>query len=368
MEELGMTDVIDSAYAGRRVLVTGHTGFKGSWLALWLHRIGARVTGFSLPQEAGTRSMFHELGLGSSIASVEGDVRNADDVRAVVDEHQPEIVFHLAAQSLVRASYADPAGTYATNVLGTAHVLDAARSCDGLRAVISVTSDKCYENREWLWGYRETDRLGGHDPYSSSKACAELVTSAFAASFFHDDDAPVIASVRAGNVIGGGDWSVDRIVPDLMRAFLADRPARVRRPSAIRPWQHVLEPLAGYMLLGASAIRGDRQCAGGWNFGPEDADTLTVGQLAELAAGIWGSGTLEMGSEDGAVHAAHYLRLDSSKARSLLGYRPRLTIEQAVEHTVDWYRAVELEGADPLQTTHDQLDAYIARAVISAPA
>lgn len=361
-----MIDIVNSAYVGRRVLVTGHTGFKGSWLALWLHRLGAQVTGFALPPEDGERSLFHEMGLGRDIRSVEGDVRNADAVRRVIDHHEPEIIFHLAAQSLVRASYERPVDTYGTNVMGTVHVLDAARFCAPLRVIINVTSDKCYENREWLWGYRENDRLGGRDPYSSSKACAELVAGAYASSFFDGAEQPVLASVRAGNVIGGGDWSADRIVPDLMRAFLQDQPARVRRPSAIRPWQHVLEPLAGYLSLGAAALHGGQRFAGPWNFGPLDADSLTVGQLAQLAAEMWENGRLDIDVEENAVHEAHYLRLDSSKARTLLGYRPRLNVEDAVELTISWYRAVELEGADVLQMTLDQIDSYLARPVLAA--
>jgi CDP-glucose 4,6-dehydratase len=337
---------------GRRVLLTGHTGFKGAWLALWLEKLGADVLGFSLdaPSEPSLWS------LAGSAAGVHGDVRDLDAVRAAVRRHRPEVVLHLAAQAIVRRSFDDPVGTYATNVMGTVNVLEAARGADEVRAVVVVTSDKCYENREWVWGYREHEAMGGKDPYSSSKGCAELVTHAYRATYFADG--PRVASGRAGNVIGGGDWGQDRLVPDMMRAALAGEPVKVRNPEAVRPWQHVLNPLEGYLLLAERLCAGD-DVADGWNFGPTDEDARPVRWLADRLCELWGDG-LHWESDAGPhPREAHYLKLDASKARAELGWTPRWDLPEALERIVEWYRALAA-GADVRETTLRQIAAYEA--------
>jgi len=333
-------------WAGRRVLVTGHTGFKGSWLCLWLRELGAEVSGFALapPTEP---SLFASARLAEEVDHREGDVRDAAAVAAAVRAARPEVVVHMAAQPLVRASFDDPAGTYATNVMGTVHVLDAVRREPGdVRVVVNVTSDKCYENREWLWGYREDEAMGGHDPYSSSKGCSELVTAAFRSSFFADPDGVRLASARAGNVIGGADWATDRLVPDVMRAALAGESVIVRNPGSVRPWQHVLNPLSGYLAL-AERLWEEPEAAGGWNFGPPDEDAWPVGRVVERIAAAWPGLRYQPGGEVG-PHEARFLRLDSSKARTLLGWRPRWSLETALDATVEWHaredaRALTLE-------------------------
>jgi len=344
----------------RRVLITGHTGFKGSWLSLWLARLGAEVTGYALapPSEP---SLFElaavEDGLGASITA---DVRDGERLARAVEDAGPEVVFHLAAQSLVRESYRAPADTYATNVMGTVHLLEAIRRTPGVKAVVVVTSDKCYDNREWVWPYRENDPLGGHDPYASSKACAELVTAAYRASYFDDPaagDRPAIASARAGNVVGGGDWAADRLVPDVARAVAAGDVVHLRSPHAIRPWQHVLEPLAGYLLL-AERLAGDgREWAEAWNFGPEERDARSVGWLVEQLAARWHGELRWTRDERSHPHEAHTLKLDSSKARARLGWRPRLSLERALDWLVEWYRA-HREGADLGALTRAQIARY----------
>jgi CDP-glucose 4,6-dehydratase len=323
-------------WRGRRVLVTGHTGFKGGWLVTWLLRMGAEVTGYALPPQT-VPNLFEAAGVAEGIRSRFGDVRDAPAVRTAVRESEAEIVFHLAAQSLVRASYLDPVGTYATNVMGTVHLLDAIRSSDSVRAAVIVTSDKCYENREWPWAYRENDRLGGRDPYSNSKACAELVTSAYRSSFFGRGDGPVLATARAGNVIGGGDWAADRLVPDLLRAFAAGEPAVIRHPAAIRPWQHVLEPLHGYLLL-AEAMLSGRSLAGAWNFGPDGANAQPVRWVANRLASRWGGGASWREAAGEHPHEATTLQLDSSRARVDLDWTSRLPLDMALEWIVEWHR------------------------------
>jgi CDP-glucose 4,6-dehydratase len=340
----------------RRVLVTGHSGFKGAWLALWLQSLGARVTGFSsgLP----THPSLHELArVSEGMESIEGDVRDAESVARAVAAGEPEVVIHMAAQSLVRRSFAEPRDTYATNVMGTVNVLDAVRGHgDGVRAVVNVTSDKCYENREWEWGYREHEPMGGHDPYSNSKGCAELVTSAFRSSFFSDPDGPRVASARAGNVIGGGDWGEDRLVPDIMRAALAGEPVRVRNPNSIRPWQHVLNPLSGYLVL-AQALWEAPECAAGWNFGPVEEDARPVGSMVERIAELWPD-DLRWTLDDGPhPHEARYLKLDSSRARGRLGWRPPVALDEALASIVDWYQALR-EGADMRAVTLGQIESF----------
>ena len=357
-----------SFWAGRRVLVTGHTGFKGGWLALWLQRWGARVSGLALAPPAGGSDpdLYTAAGVGDGMDSVLADVRDVTAVRDAVAAHHPEIVFHLAAQPLVRLSYADPLTTYATNVMGTVHLLEAVRAAGGVRAVVVVTSDKCYENREWAWGYRETDRLGGHDPYSNSKACAELVMAGYRDSFLAPAGVAV-ATARAGNVIGGGDWSADRLVPDLMRAFAAGRPAVVRNPGAVRPWQHVLEPLGGYLLLAQRLCERGAALARGWNFGPDDADARPVEWVARRLISAWGGaaacafGATAVGSPmQPQPHEARSLKLDCSLARAELGWRPTLSLAEALEWTAAWYKSFHADPAQARRVTEAQIDRFLS--------
>lgn len=328
-----------SFWRGRRVLLTGHTGFKGAWLAFWLTELGVEVVGFSdrLPTQ---RSLFESLDLGGLIQDRRGDIRNASSVSAVVADADPDVVLHLAAQSLVRYSYANPAETYATNVMGTVHVLEAARAHRTGLPVVVVTTDKCYENREWLWGYRETEPMGGHDPYSSSKGCAELVTSAYARSYMTGDTTFKTLSARAGNVIGGGDWAQDRLIPDLIRGLTAGEPVAIRNPDAIRPWQHVLEPLCGYLLLAQGMLEGADVAGQGWNFGPDPESEVSVRRVADGICRFWDGerGWLHQ-STPGQHHEAGVLRLDSTKSRNLLGWRPRWTLDRALEASAEVYRS-----------------------------
>jgi CDP-glucose 4,6-dehydratase len=323
-------------WQGRRVLLTGHTGFKGSWLSLWLQSLGAEVAGFSLDIPT-TPSLF-ELGhVEEGMRAMVGDIRDYEAVEAALAECEPEVVIHMAAQSLVRRSFADPRETYATNVMGTVNVLEAVRAKGDVRVVVNVTSDKCYENREWDWGYREDEPMGGHDPYSNSKGCAELVTAAFRRSFFHDGETR-LASVRAGNVIGGGDWGEDRLLPDLMRAALAGETVPIRNPTAVRPWQHVLNPLSGYLTL-AQALWDRAELAGAWNFGPSDEDARPVSWIVDELGERWPGGVRWVRDEASNPHEAHHLKLDSSRARARLGWRPAWNLDAALDAIVGWYGA-----------------------------
>ncbi len=349
-----------SPWEGRRVFVTGHTGFKGGWMALWLHGLGAEVRGYSL--DPGTEpSLFDAASIGTVVDDVRGDIRDEARLNRAMQEFAPEVVFHLAAQPLVRLSYEDPILTYETNVIGTARVLNAVRRTSSVRAVVSVTTDKCYENKEWVWGYRETDPLGGYDPYSSSKACAEIVSAAFRQSYFHPsrmaEHGVGIATARAGNVIGGGDWSTDRLLPDLVRGFLSGQPVRIRRPHSIRPWQHVLEPVDGYLRLAEALLTGNPQFATAFNFGPEDADARPVHWIAEKMTAFWGKGASWILDEDPSVHEAGYLKLDASRAHAELHWKPRLRLETALEWLVEWYRAWS-EGAPMQELTMAQIGRY----------
>lgn len=331
-------------WAGRRVLVTGHTGFKGGWLCLWLQQLGAEVHGLALDPPT-TPNLFEAARVAQGLAGDHRvDLRDATAVLRTLQTCRPELVLHLAAQPLVRASYADPAGTYATNVMGTLHLLEAVRQTPGVRAVLNVTTDKCYENREWPWGYRENEAMGGHDPYSSSKACSELLSAAYRRSFLAEGGV-ALATARAGNVIGGGDWAADRLVPDLLRAFESGQPALIRRPQAVRPWQHVIEPLSGYLLLAQALLQQGQTVAEGWNFGPEDRDARPVGWIVEQLATLWGPDARWTLQPDGHPHEAHTLKLDISKAREGLNWRPRWGLQQALQRTVEWHKAW-LGGAD----------------------
>jgi CDP-glucose 4,6-dehydratase len=345
-------------WAGKRVLVTGHTGFKGSWLALWLSMLGARVSGYAL-EPATEPALWPLLGLRGEVDSVIADVRDAAAVGRTVAQVRPQLIFHLAAQSLVRPSYEDPVGTFATNVMGTVHVLDAARRCAETQAVVVVTSDKCYDNRETGQAYRETDPMGGRDPYSSSKGCAELVTSAYRQSFFGSGAA--VASARAGNVIGGGDWSAERLLPDLVRAAQRGQAAAIRNPNATRPWQHVLEPLAGYLMLAEGLVRDSAKLAGSWNFGPDEADAVPVEAVANAVTAQWGPPAAWRATTGEHPHEARYLKLDSSKARSQLGWKPRLALRDALAWTVQWYKD-QAARADARALCSRQIEQYQALA------
>lgn len=343
-----------SPWTGKRVLVTGHSGFKGGWLALWLRELGAEVTGFSLPAPT-EPSFFAQVGLDALVGHVEGDVRDLAALEGVIGDHRPDVIFHLAAQSLVRPSYVSPVETYATNVMGTVNLLDCCRRSDSVKAVVCVTSDKCYENREWVWPYRETDPMGGHDPYSSSKGAAEIAVASFRRSYF--ECGPLVASVRAGNVIGGGDWSEDRLVPDVVRALLERRQAIIRSPMAIRPWQHVLDALGGYLMVAERLIEGDASAATGWNFGPSSDDTRSVAEVVDRLVTLWGEG--EWVTPDAVQpHEANVLKLDSSKARALLGWRPAMNLDRALAALVGWYKSVG-EGGDALELSLAQLRAHM---------
>jgi CDP-glucose 4,6-dehydratase len=346
-------------YRGKKVLVTGHTGFKGGWLTIWLKLMGAQVTGFALPAET-QPSLFSAAEVANGIVSTFGDIRDLVSVGSAFVKQTPDIVIHNAAQALVRRSYREPVQTYATNVMGTVHVLEAARATPSVRSVVVVTSDKCYENREWERGYEEADAMGGHDPYSSSKGAAELVTAAYRRSFFVVDGSAAVATARAGNVIGGGDWSEDRLIPDIVRGISSDQSIRIRRPDAIRPWQHVLEPLSGYLLLAQKLYQDGRQFADAWNFGPRMEDSITTADLAERVRTIWGKGNLHIQPDPNAPHEATFLRLNCAKSSHHLGWRPRLHLAQAVEWTVDWYRVFyESSSPSPREMTERQIRAYM---------
>lgn len=346
-----------SIFAGRRVLVTGDTGFKGSWLCLWLHELGAEVVGYALPPER-DNDHYYLLGLDRLISHETGDIRHGGQLARLFHAFQPEFVFHLAAQSLVRPSYDEPKTTFDTNVTGSVNVLEGVRATPSVRSLVYVTSDKCYKNREWLWGYREDDELGGHDPYSASKAAAELVFSSYVDSFFRKREGLGSASVRAGNVIGGGDWALDRIVPDCIKALQGNQPILVRNPVATRPWQHVLEPLSGYLLTAARLFKDPKAYTGAWNFGPPDESIRTVRDLAQEVVACWGEGTVQIVPEVGAPHEATLLHLNCEKSRHLLRWRPRWTFDRAVAETVKWYLAYA-DGEPVLDISRQQIFDYM---------
>lgn len=342
-------------YRGRRVLVTGHTGFKGSWLVTWLLQLGAEVTGLALTPDGLTS---HWELLNSTAQDLRGDIRDLGTVQAAFEQSQPEIVFHLAAQALVRRSYHDPLGNWSTNVMGTANILELCRTTPSVRAVVVVTTDKVYDNNEWLWGYRENDRLGGHDPYSASKAACEVLVESYRKSFFHTEHAPLIATARAGNVIGGGDWSEDRLVPDLIRALQANSDLEIRSPYSTRPWQHVLDCLSGYLLLGQHLLEGEKAFSEAWNFGPASEDNRTVSEILSTMQSFWPQLRWKISSEP-QPHEANLLYLDCAKARSRLRWRPVLSLKEGVAMTASWYRTYHTTGK---ACTMEQLANYFKAA------
>jgi CDP-glucose 4,6-dehydratase len=350
--------ISEAFWSGRHVFLTGHTGFKGAWLTLLLARLGARTTGFSLPPPTDP-ALFHIARAGDSLDDLRGDVTNLRALSGAMAAAAPEIVIHMAAQSLVKEGYADPAGTYLTNVMGTVNVLEAVRHAPRVRVALIVTSDKCYENREWSWGYRENDRLGGRDPYSNSKACAELAASAYRRSFFAGRERPVaVITARAGNVVGGGDFAANRIVPDAMRAFASGRPLLVRNPRAVRPWQHALDPLHGYLTLAERAFADASLADEGWNFGPDGESEQDVATLVERLRAAWGPSAKWAVDQGVHPHEARMLRLDASKARERLGWRPVLSFRRMIEWTVAWSRA-HSAGGDMAAFTREQANSFL---------
>src|SRR5262245_1423591 len=345
----------------RRVFLTGHTGFKGSWLSMWLHALGAQVTGFALDPPT-QPSLFEQARVASMLhRSIRGDIRDFSSLKDAIDGCRPDVVIHMAAQSVVRRAYEDPIETYASNVLGTVHLLEALRQLGRPCAVVNVTSDKCYENREWAWGYRENEPMGGHDPYSNSKGCAELVTSAYRDSFFSPKSQAShgirLASARAGNAIGGGDWTANQLIPDLMRAFLAGRACQIRNPAATRPWQFALEPLRGYLMLAERLAQDPEAFSSGWNFGPADSDAQPVSFIADELVRLWGSGAVWESDAAEHPHEAHFLKLDASRAKSALGWRPVLSLDEALVWIAEWYRGCQA-GCDLRRLTQTQIARY----------
>lgn len=348
-------------WQGKKVLITGHTGFKGSWLTTWLQILGAEVIGYSLP--APTNPCLFDLAkVGDRMISIVGDIRDLHHLVQVIKTHQPDIVIHMAAQALVRESYKNPVDTYAVNVMGTVNILEAARQVNSIKAIVNVTSDKCYDNQEWVWGYRESEPMGGYDPYSSSKGCSELVTSAYRNSFFHPQTYAQhgvgMATARAGNVIGGGDWARDRLIPDILRSWQSGQKVVIRYPQAIRPWQYVLEPLAGYLTLAEQLYKDGITYGGAWNFGPHESDAKTVGWIVERMANLWGAEAGWIEENVNQPHEAHYLKLDCSKARSLLRWHPRLDVNTALNWVMNWTKSLQ-SGDDMRDVTIDQIHQFM---------
>ncbi|MCX6238357.1 MAG: CDP-glucose 4,6-dehydratase [Bacteroidia bacterium] len=357
-----MTNLFNGIYKQRKVLVTGNTGFKGSWLCLLLHKLGADVYGYALEPPT-TPSLFNEAKIDELMTSFIGDIRDYKNLLKVIQQVQPEIVIHLAAQPLVRESYKNPVETYSINVMGTVHLLEACRHTKSVRAIVNVTTDKCYENREWHWGYRENEPMGGYDPYSNSKGCSELVTTSYRNSYFnpskYTEHGVALASARAGNVIGGGDWANDRLIPDFIRAISNGKEVKIRSPYAIRPWQHVMEPLTGYLNLAAKLFSIGAQYAEGWNFGPDDRDAKNVGWITKLICNIWGDGASYSIDIHPQPHEANYLKLDCSKAKARLGWIPKWDIETTLKSIVDWNKSF-LAGANMRTVTEKQIMDYFA--------
>ena len=355
-----MNNLFNGIYKSRKILITGHTGFKGSWLCLLLNQLGADVYGYALEPPTNP-SLFNEARIGELMTSHIGDIRNLNDLQEVMQKVRPEIVIHMAAQPLVRESYKIPVETYSINVMGTVHMLEACRNTKSVKAIVNVTTDKCYENREWHWGYRENEPMGGYDPYSNSKGCSELVTSAYRNSYFNPKDyekhGVAVASARAGNVIGGGDWADDRLIPDFIRAISKGEEVRIRSPYAIRPWQHVLEPLTGYLNLAAKLFTEGAQYAQGWNFGPDDNDAQNVGWITKTICDLWGDGASFTIDTNPQPHEANYLKLDCSKAKAELGWVPKWNIETTLKSIVNWNKAY-LKNEDIRKVTESQIKDY----------
>lgn len=344
-------------WSGKRILVTGHTGFKGGWLSLWLQSLNANVAGFALKPST-EPNLFQVANIAAGMQSFIGDIRNFEELDNVIKSFQPEIIFHLAAQPLVRYSYENPVETYATNVMGTVHLLEAARHIGSVKAIVNITSDKCYENKEWVWGYRENEPMGGHDPYSNSKGCAELVTSAYRLSYMSENQGIALASARAGNVIGGGDWSSDRLIPDILHSISNNQVALLRSPNAIRPWQHVLEPLNGYLMLAQALYEKGQDYAEAWNFGPEDSGAQTVEWITKTMVDHWGgSASYQINEAANPLHEAHLLKLDCSKARSLLKWHPKWDITQSIEKICNWHKSY-LQGDNMRDYCLDEIKQY----------
>lgn len=355
-----MMDALMKAYRGKTVMVTGHTGFKGSWLALWLMELGVNVIGYGL-DPVSDKGNFIMSGIKDKMVDIRGDIRDYDKLQEVFEKYEPEIVFHLAAQPLVRYSYEHPRCTYEINVMGTLNVLDAIRKCDKTRAGVIISSDKCYENREWIWGYRENDFIGGYDPYSSSKGCVELLASSYRNSYFnldkYEEHKKLLSTVRAGNVIGGGDWATSRIIPDCISALEADKDIAVRNPEAVRPWQHVLEPLSGYLMLGERMLKEGVRFSEAWNFGPEASSIVTVEEVVRKVIKYWGKGNLiNQSREKTELHEANLLSLDINKARYYLNWYPRWNVDKAIEKTVEWYKNYSTKNVYEL--CKKQIDEY----------
>lgn len=356
-----MARVVSSFWAGKKVFLTGHTGFKGSWLSLWLHELGAEVTGYSLAPPT-VPSLFEDAKIQSLVHSQLSDVRNFETLNEAVKKSQPEIIIHMAAQPLVRYSFSNPIETYMTNVMGTVHVLEAAKSSKAVKAIVNVTTDKCYENKEWPWGYREEEPMGGYDPYSSSKGCAELVTAAYRQSYFGSKNrSPIaVASARAGNVIGGGDWALDRLIPDIVRSIVDGKPVKVRNPKSIRPWQHVMEPLSGYLTLAEKLFTEGEKFAQAFNFGPDDRDAKTVEWIVKNLTAKWGRGAAyEIVQNPEALHEATYLKLDCSKAKAFLKWEPRWNLEKTLMSIIDWNASYLKDPSTAKEMTLQQIREYI---------
>lgn len=344
----------------KRVFITGHTGFKGSWLSIWLQTMGVNLTGYALAPPT-QPSLFEMARVSDDMTSIIGDIRDLSHLKQAIADFQPEIIIHLAAQPLVRQSYEDPVATYQTNVMGTVNLLETVRQVGGVRAVVNVTSDKCYENREWVWGYRENDPMGGYDPYSNSKGCAELVTAAYRNSFFNPDNysqhGVAIATARAGNVIGGGDWSADRLIPDTLKAFMAEQKVLIRNPLATRPWQHVLEPLKGYLMLAEGLYNEGSVFSGAWNFGPNETDVKSVSWIVDQLADLWGGNVSWERDQSIHPHEARSLKLDCSKASAKLGWQPKLNLETALTWVVEWTKSFQ-QAEDMRAVTESQINRF----------
>jgi CDP-glucose 4,6-dehydratase len=356
MENLERLTMNRAFWTNKKVFLTGHTGFKGSWLSLWLQDCDSILMGYALAPNT-KPNLFEAGSVADGMHSIIGDVRDLEHLTSVMNEFSPDIVIHMAAQPLVRESYNNPVETYSTNVMGTVNILEAVRKTASVKAVINVTTDKCYENKEWVWGYREDDPMGGQDPYSNSKGCSELVTAAFRSSYYNYEGSPKIASARAGNVIGGGDWSKDRLIPDILQAFENNKPANIRNPFATRPWQHVLEPLSGYLILAERLYLDGDKYAEGWNFGPEDTDVQSVQEMIESLVKLWGAGARWIQDDSEQPHEAQLLKLDISKAKKYLKWKPKWNTLTALKSIVEWNKEW-LDGSDAKVITMKQIHQY----------